>query len=100
MQYLTAMLSKLHGEADNTFFKAEWIPLAHRVMSTMILFNRAGILSANILRALEKVVPRPEARGSPFYFSGFLLDVLCASNQFLGLKWACTPRHPPIHINC
>ena len=32
VQYLTAMLSRLHGEADCTNFKSEWFPLAHGVM--------------------------------------------------------------------
>jgi hypothetical protein len=63
-----------------------------------IIFNWASILSDNILRALEKAIQRPNAKGTPFYFSGFLLDDLCASNQFPGLKWAWTPKFPPIHI--
>lgn len=61
-------------------------------------FNWVGILSANIIRALEKAVRRPEARGSPLYFFGFLLDVLCPSNQFPGLKWDWTPRSPLVNI--
>lgn len=88
VQNFTAMLSRLHREAHNTFFKAEWILLAHGVMSVGIFFNWVGILFANTIRTLEKEVPRLEAKGYPFYFSGFLLDSLCASNQFPGLKWA------------
>ena len=94
MQYLTAMLSRIHGEVDNTFFKAEWIPLDHGVMSIGADFNWPSILSANILRDLEKAVLRPKAKGSPFYFSSFLMDVLCASNQFPRLKWDRTPDVP------
>ena len=82
------------------FFKSEWIPLAHGVMSVGTLFNWANILSANLPPALEKVVQRPDVRGSPFYFYGFLLDALCASDQFPSLKWAWTPKFPLIHIYC
>ena len=69
-------------------------------MSMDIIFNWESILPANILCALEKAIQRPDAKGTPFYFLGFLLDALCASNQFLGLKWAWTPKFPPIHIYC
>lgn len=80
IQYLTVMLSWLHEEADCMFFKLEWIPLAHGVMSTSIVLNWDNILSANILRALEKAIQRPDVKGAPFYLSSFLLDALCASN--------------------
>ena len=93
-KYLTTMLFRHHGEADNTFFKDEWIPLAHGVMSTVIFFNWEGIVFANIIRDLEKAVPRPKAKGSNFYFSCFLLDTLCVSSQFPRLKWDWTLNIP------
>ena len=80
MQNLTVMLSRLLGEADSTLFKAKWIPLAHGVISSRTVFNWARIMSANILKALERAIPRLEAKGSPLYFYGFLVDALCASN--------------------
>lgn len=49
IQYLTAMLSRLHGETDCTNFKSEWLPLAHGVMSTGTVFNWESILSNNLL---------------------------------------------------
>jgi hypothetical protein len=73
VQYLTTMLSRLLREVDCMFFKSEWIPLAHGVMSVGIVFNWASILSANIIRALEKAIERPDAKGAPFYFFNFLL---------------------------
>ena len=100
MQNLAAMLSQHHGEVDSTFFKAEWIPLRHGVVSTGIFFNWDGIMFANIIRALEKSIPRPEAKGPPFYLFGFLLDALYASNQFAELKWTYTPKCPLVHIYC
>lgn len=69
-------------------------------MYACTIFNWDGILSANIFQALEKSVQRLDERGSPFYFSSFLLYALCASNQFPGLKWDWTPKCSPIHIYC
>ena len=94
------MLSQLHGEADCAYFKSEWIPLAHEVMSMGKIFNWENILSTNLLQALEKAIQKHDAKGAPFYFVGYLLDVLYASNQFPGLNWAWTPKFPPIHIYC
>ena len=100
VQYLTAMLSRLHGEADCTNFKSKWLPLAHGVMPTSIVFNWESILSSNLLRALEKVVQKQDPKGTPFYFAGYLLDALCASNSFPGLNWAWTLKSLPIHLYC
>lgn len=99
VQHLTDMLSQLLGEADSTFFKVDWIPLAHRVIYIGTIFNLASILSVNIIKAMEKEVPKPEGKGTPFYYSGFLLDVLCAHNSFLDLNWEWTPKCLPIHVH-
>lgn len=100
VKYLMTMLSWLHGEVDCTYFKSEWISLAHGVISIGIIFNWENILSTNLLRALEKAIQKKDEKEAPFYFAGYLLDVLCNSNQFPGLKWAWTPKCPPIHIYC
>lgn len=82
LQYLTAMLSRLHGEANCTNFKLEWIPLAHGVMSTATIFNWESILSSNLLRDLENAIQKQDPKGTPFYFVVYLLGTLCASNPF------------------
>ena len=82
VQYLTTMLSRLHGEVDCMNFKSKWLPLAHEVMSTGTIFNWANILSTNLLRALEKAIQKQDPEGTPFYFMGYLLDTLCATNPF------------------
>ena len=63
-----------------------------------IVFNWENILSANLLLALKKAIQMQDAKVTLIYFLGFLLDVLCASNQYPGLKWAWTPKCPPNHI--
>ena len=97
-QYLTLMLSFLHGEANCTNFKSEWLPIAHGVMSDGIVFNWASMLSQNLLKALEKAVRKPDPKGTIFYFATYLLDILCASNSFPSLNWAWTPQIPPIQL--
>lgn len=98
VQYLMAMLSRLHREANYMFFKSEWIPLAHGVMfyHNNVYFGQHFVFQ--YYSGLEKIVQRSDVRGSPFYFLGFILDVLCASNLFPCLKWAWTLKCPPIHI--
>ena len=64
------------------------------------IFIWANILSTNLLRAIEKAIQKQDPKGTPFYFAGLLLDVLCASNPFPRLKCAWTPKCPPIHIYC
>ena len=97
-QFLTAMLSHLHGEADCTNFKAKWIPIAHGVLSTDIVFNWASILYQNMLKALERAMRKIDPKGTTFYFSTYLMDVLCASNSFPSMKCTWTPQIPPIHL--
>ena len=94
------MLSHLLGEADYTPFKAEWIPVAHGVMFVGIVFNWTSMLSQNLLKALERAMKRSDPKPTTFYFPTYLMDVLCASNSFLGMKWAWNPQSPPIHLYC
>lgn len=54
--FLTAMLSHLHGEADYANFKSKWIPIAHGVISTGIVFNWASMLSQNMIKVLERAM--------------------------------------------
>jgi hypothetical protein len=44
------------------------------------IFKWENILWTNLLQALEKAIQKQDAKGDPFYFVGYLLDVLCASN--------------------
>ena len=97
-QYLTMMLSHLHSEVDCTNFKVEWIPIAHGVLSAVVVFNWANMLSQNILKSMERAMQKTNSKGTTFYFSSYLMDVLCASNDLLGMKWAWTPQSPPIHL--
>ena len=60
VQYLTAMLSVLHGEADYTNFKSEWLPLTHGVLSIGAVFNWESILCHNLLKAMEKDVQKKD----------------------------------------
>ena len=51
-----------------------------------------------MLKDLERAMQKTNPKGTTFYFSAYLMDVLCASNSFLGMKWAWTPQSPPIHL--
>lgn len=99
-QFLTAILSHLHGEAECTTFNTEWIPIAHGVMFDGIIFNWASMLSQNLLKALERAMQKSDPNGTTFYCSAYLMDILCASNSFLGMKWAWNPQICPIHLYC
>ena len=66
IQYLTTMLSRLHGEANCTNFKLEWFPLENGVMSTGTMFNWASIMSHNLLKDLEKAVQKQYPKGTTF----------------------------------
>ena len=98
VQYLMTMLSKLHGEVDCTSFKLKWLPLTHGVMSIGTIFNWENIFFSNLLWSLEKAIQKQDPKGTPFYFVGYLLDALCASNPFSGLKWSWTQKSPPINL--
>lgn len=67
-QFLTTMLSCLHGEEEYTNFKAEWIPIAHGVFSVSIIFNLASMLSQNMLKALERAIRKTYPKGTTFSF--------------------------------
>ena len=58
------------------------------------------MLLQNLLKELERVMQKSDRKGTTFHFSAYLMDVLCASNSFPGMKWAWNPQSPPIHLYC
>ena len=51
---LTAMFCRLYGEANCTFFKAEWVPTTQHIIVTCESFNWAQILSVNLQQQIDK----------------------------------------------
>ena len=51
---LAAMFYRLYGEANCTFFKAEWVPATQHIVVAGESFNWAQIISINLKEQIDK----------------------------------------------
>ena len=72
--FLSAMLCRLHGLPNFTYFKVEWAPLAHHVLTTRESFNWAHIFSMVLKEAIGKYQNTLALRKPPLYLSAYVMS--------------------------
>ena len=99
--YAGVMMCRLWGLHDSANITIEMVPLIEAACSGEIM-DWAVILSDKLAKAIldfrsdyrvsERVIP-------PFYYSAYIMDVLCFNSEFPVLGWRWTSQDPtPIHI--
>lgn len=97
---LTTLLSRLYGETNSTHFKEEWVPLVAEIIQLWKFFNWVSILFVNLIKEIWKERDSSEGQHVPFFMSAYLVDALCAENEFSGMQYKWVPNMPLIHIYC
>jgi hypothetical protein len=84
--YLMALLCKLHGEKDCSRFLEAWMPLTYTVAIFGIGFNWRAIISKQMSTYIRQAQTLKEGETLSFYMASYLLDVVCARNDFDGMN--------------
>jgi hypothetical protein len=82
------LISRLYGEKFSTHVKFAWVPMIHEIIKHGKIFNWETILSNSLVEAIRKSQIDAPIIPLEFYMSFYLLDVVCASNSFVGLGWS------------
>ena len=75
---LAAMLCRLYGLPNYSYFKEEWAPIAHHVITTGESFPRASILSLELKNSIQEIQKATARKKPDFYLSAFIVDIFCA----------------------
>ena len=76
-------------------FPTKSIPIIHQVITYGSILNWGEIISSNLDIQLKKVQKEHQ-----FYMSSYLLDVMCASQEYPSLGWRWKPNLSFIHVCC
>ena len=80
---------------DPSHFLDKWIPIIHQVIRYGSILNWGEIISSNLDIQLKKVQKEHQ-----FYMSSYLLDVMCASQEYPCVGWKWNPNLLSIHVYC
>jgi hypothetical protein len=90
----TQLVSRIYGEKYATHVRIGWVPMMYEITEGGKIFNWVTILSNSLAEAIGKAQLDAFSGTLEFYMSSYLLDVVCASNTFMGLGWSWSPKNP------
>ena len=79
---LAAMLCRLYGLPNYSFFKKEWAPIAHNVITTGESFPWASKLSLELKNSIHEFQKATATKNPKFYLYAFIVDIFCAKFRF------------------
>ena len=86
------MICRFMGEPNCNSFRREWVPLMYVITVKGRIANFANIIAMNLLMAVNKFRGDSHDKASTFYMAAFMMDVICASVTFPGLKMTWSPN--------
>ena len=92
---LAVILCQLYGPPNCSFFKEEWAPIAHHIITTGEYFPWASVMSPELKKSIQEFQKATVKKKPNFYLTSFIVDIfyveLCYPN--MGWSWAL-PAHP------
>ena len=92
--YLFTLLSGLYGQKCAQYFKEMWLPIMSTIIKKESIFNWDSIISLSISQVIAKEKRNSSISLVNLCMSSYSLEVICASNAFLGLGWAWMIAYP------
>ena len=76
--------------------------IVYEVIDKGSIFKWGDILSVNIVGVVNRSINYPKDQKVCFLMSTttYLMDIVCAMNQFTGFAWHWTPIELPLHTYC
>ena len=72
-------------------FPKGWEVLLDQVVNDGKLLNWSDLLARQLKAHVAQVQNPPKDEQERFYMSAYLLDAICAQQQFPGMNWTWTP---------
>ena len=95
IQITVILLARLFGRKDVSSFPDKWIPIIHQVITNRSTLNWGELISFILDLQLKKAQKEHQ-----FFMYSYLLDVMCASREYISLRWRWNSDLPSIHVYC
>ena len=92
---MVILFSWIFKRKDASHFTDKWFFIIQQVIWSGSILNWGEIISSNLNIQSEKFLKEHK-----IYMDSYLLDVMCASGEYLSLGWKWTPSLAPIHVYC
>ena len=96
---LAAMLCRLYGLPNCSYFKEEWASISHHVITTGKSLPWASILSLELKTTIEEFQKDTARKKSNFFFYAYIVDIFCAEFHYPNMGWSWVLWAPPVHIS-
>ena len=93
IQIIVILLERVFRRKDASSFPEKWVHIIHQVITHGSTLNWGELISSSIDLQLKKAQKEHQ-----FYISSYLLDVMCASQEYLSLGWKWKFNLPSIHV--
>ena len=93
-----AMVCRLYGLPNYSFFKEEWAPIAHHIITTGQSFPWASIQSLELKNAIQEFQKATAKKKPNFYLPAFIVDIFCVDFRYPNLGWSWELTALPVHI--
>ena len=95
IQIIVILLERVFERKDASSFLEKWIPIIHQVITHGSTLNWGELISSSLDIQLKKAQKEHQ-----FYMYSYLLDVMCASQEYPSLGWRWKLGLPSIHVYC
>ena len=92
------MLCRIYSLPNRSFFKDEWAPISHHIITTGQSFPWASILSLELKSAIQELQKATAKKNPNFYLTAFIVDIFCVDFRYPNLGWGWELLAPPVHI--
>ena len=92
------MLCRLYGLPNCSFFKEEWAPITHHIITTCEAFPWASIMLLELKNSIQEFQKATAKKKPIFYLTTFTMDIFCADFHYPNLGWSWDLFAPPLHI--
>ena len=92
---MVILLARILGRKYASSFPNKWVLITHQIMSNGSIFNWGEIISSNLDSQLKKA-----HKDHDLYMDSYLMDVMCASREYLVMGWKWDPSKSSIHVYC
>jgi hypothetical protein len=93
IKIIVILLARVFERKDASSFLEKWIPIIHQIITHRSTLNWGELISSSIDIQLKNA-----QREHQFYMSSYLLDVMCASQEYPSLTWRWKSYLLLIHV--
>jgi len=90
-QYLVIFPCRLYGQGSIETFPQSWVIALDQLAREGKPCNSSSMLAHKLKEQVARAQKSPEGMQAQIYMFTYILDAICAPQEFVGLKWASSP---------